>query len=48
MTVHFAFRRSMTIADKAMVQKALKTLKICDARDELCLARRASGFLPNG
>ena len=48
MTVHFAFRRSMTIADKAMVQKALKTLKVCDARDDPCLARRASGFLPNG
>lgn len=48
MTVQFAFRRSMTGADKAMVYKALKTLKVCDSRDDACFARRASGFLANG
>ena len=48
MSVQFAFRRPMTNADNAMIAKVFKTLKICDARDDACFARRASGFLPKG
>ena len=48
LSVQFAFRRPMTGADKALVQKVMKTLKICDARDNACFARQARGFLPNG
>lgn len=49
MTVQLAFRRATTSPDNALIQKILKSMKICDARDQIiCAARRASGFLPYG
>ena len=48
MSVQFAFRRPMTNADNAMITKVIRTLKVCDSRDERCFGRRPSGFLPNG
>jgi len=48
LSVQLAFRRSMTNADLALVQKVQKTLKVCDARDNACFARRATGFMSNG
>ena len=49
LTVQLSFRRAMTSADKALVQRVTKSLKVCDSRERAsCSARRPTGFLPQG
>ncbi|MBA2466381.1 MAG: hypothetical protein H0V46_02095 [Sphingomonas sp.] len=47
MMVQVAFRRSMTPADKALIERVAGSVKVCDQRTLVaCSARKATGFVP--